>query len=267
MNWYISLQELKLMTGIEIEVALCRKWEWSGVYLTGIEMRSKLGMSVSNWDRSWVYLSGFEIEVGSLTGIMIKILAFQLVAVIKRYSFKSCYTYSYVNEIRKQNADSTYSLQIALTICGFDLQFADSAYSCGFRNSSIQIYTCLVNCSGFRRYGCGFSNFAYFWSDFERYSVYGICFWNPKQQRRWKKSSNVADSATNFLWACCGIRLQWTVWPLIVLDFFHDAHLNFFLTTKVLANWFSVMLYLEELFVTQDLSFLEILLFKKIVTL
>ena len=57
--------------------------------------------------------------------------------------------------------------------------------------------------------------------------------------------------------------LQWTVWPRNVLDFFHDAHFKFFLTTKVLANCFSVNVYLEELFVTQDLSFLEILLLKK----
>ena len=132
------------MTEIEIEVNLCRKWDWSGVYLTGIEMRSKLRMFVSNWDRSWVYSSGFEIEVG---WIGIKNLAFQLVAVIKRYNFKSYYTYLYVNGIRKQSADSNYSLQIPLTICGFDLQFADPLTVAGsataqFNFTHVSLFVC-----------------------------------------------------------------------------------------------------------------------------
>ena len=73
-----------------------------------------------------------------------------------------------------------------------------------------------TNCSGFRHYCCGFSKIAYFWSDFERYSVLGICLWNPKQRRRSKRNSKVADSATNLILVCCGIRLQCTecaVWP------------------------------------------------------
>ena len=39
---------------------------------------------------------------------------------------------------------------------------------------------------------------------------------NPKQQRRSKKISNIADLATNLIFACCGFRLQCrecTVWP------------------------------------------------------
>ena len=55
-----------------------------------------------------------------------------------------------------------------------------------------------------------------FWSDFERYNVLGICLWNRKPERRSKKSSNVADSATNLVLDCCGFRLQCTecaVWP------------------------------------------------------
>ena len=73
-----------------------------------------------------------------------------------------------------------------------------------------------TNCSGFRKYSCGFRKFAYFLSNFERYNDLGICLWNPKQHRRSNKSSNVADSATNLILACCGFRLQCrecTVWP------------------------------------------------------
>ena len=268
-NWWISLQELKLMTEIEIEVNLCRKWDWSWVYLTGIEMRSKLRMFVSNWDRSWVYSSGFEIEV---VWIEIKKLTFQLVAVIKRYSFKSYYRYLYVNGIRKQNADSNYSLQIPLTICGFELHFTDPL-------TVAESATAQFNLTHVSLFVRGF--YKLFWIPQIRWRIpqnrlFLERFWTvqclrylfaeSKQQRRSKKSNNVVDCATNLVWACCRIHLQcteWTVWPLNIHYFFHDALFKFFLTTKVLANCFSVMVYLEELFVTQDLAFLEILLSKE----
>ena len=119
-------------------------------------------------------------------------------------------------------------MRIPLTVCGFHLQFADSTYSlripltvtdsatAQFNYTHVSLFVDSTNCSGFRKYGCEFRKFAYFWSNFERYSVLGICLWNSKQQRRSNKSSNVADSTTNLIWACCGIRLQCikcTVWP------------------------------------------------------
>ena len=58
-----------------------------------------------------------------------------------------------------------------------------------------------------------------------QYSVLAICLWNPKQQRRSKKSNNVVDSATNLILACSGIRLQCTkctVWPRNVFPDFCD---------------------------------------------
>ena len=123
-----------------------------------------------------------------------------------------------MNGIRKQNADSTYSLRISLTRCGFRLQLRSPQQL----NLTIQMFYYLfvdsTNYSGFRKYGCGFRKIAYFRNDFERYSVLGICLWNPKQRRRSKKSSKVADSATNLILACCGIRLQCTectVWLCI----------------------------------------------------
>ena len=74
-----------------------------------------------------------------------------------------------------------------------------------------------TNYSGFRKYSCRFRKFPYFWSNFEWYNVLSLCLWNLKQQKRSKKSSNVADSAaTNLCLACCGFRLQCTkctVWP------------------------------------------------------
>ena len=73
-----------------------------------------------------------------------------------------------------------------------------------------------TNCSGFAKYFCRFRKIAIFRSGFERYSVLGICLWNPKQQRRSKKSNKIADSTTNLILACCGIRLhctEFTVWP------------------------------------------------------
>ena len=96
----------------------------------------------------------------------------------KSYNFKRYYTYLYVNGIREQNVDSTYILRIPLTVCGFRLQLRIPQQL----NSIIRmsLFVDSSNCSGFR-------NFAYFWSDFEKYSVLGVCLWNPKQQRRSNK--------------------------------------------------------------------------------
>ena len=115
----------------------------------------------------------------------------------------------YVNETRKQNADSTYTLRISLTV-------ADSA-TVQYNYTHVLLFVC-----GFHKLfwipqnSCGSRKFVCFWSDFERCNVFSICLWTPKQQRRSWKSSNVADFATNLILACCGIHIQCTectVWP------------------------------------------------------
>ena len=95
--------------------------------------------------------------------------------------------YIYVNRIRKhyadsnlQFADSTYTLWTPLTV-------AESATAQLNYKMSYDLFVDSTNCSGFRKYGCGFRKIAYFRIDFERYSVLGIGLWNPKQQRRSKK--------------------------------------------------------------------------------
>ena len=90
--------------------------------------------------------------------------------------------------------ESANKLRISPTICGFHLQFADYTYNlripltiCGFHlqlriaqqlNLTLQMFYHLfvdsTNCSGFRKYCCGFCNFVYFWSDFEQYNDLGI---------------------------------------------------------------------------------------------
>ena len=76
----------------------------------------------------------------------------------KIYNFKRYYTYIYVNGIRKQKVDSTYNLRVPFTICGFHLQFADSTYSCGFRNGRIQLHTGQNQiCRGIRNIATGIS--------------------------------------------------------------------------------------------------------------
>ena len=124
---------------------------------------------------------------------------------------------------RLQFANSAYNLWNPLTICGIRSQFAESTYSYGFRDSINLLNTYTIICSwvpqygsGFHAFCCGFHKVACFWSDFEQYSVLAICTWNPKQQRRSKKNSNVVNSATNLIFACCGICLQFTKctgWP------------------------------------------------------
>ena len=118
--------------------------------------------------------------------------------------------------IRKQNADSTYTLRIPLTLCGFRLHLRIPQQL----NLTIHMSHCLfldsTNCFGFRKYGCGFRKFAYICSHFEWNSVLSICVWIPQQQRRSRKSSNDVDSATNLILAYCENRIQCTectVWP------------------------------------------------------
>ena len=123
-------------------------------------------------------------------------------------------------------ADLAYKLRNPLTIYAFRLQFADSTYSCGFRDSFslLNIYIKIrpwipQTGSRFDTFCCEFRKFACFWSAFEQYSVLAIRPRNPKQQRKSKKNSSVAESARNLIFACSGIRLQFTkctVWPCIV---------------------------------------------------
>ena len=113
-----------------------------------------------------------------------------------------------------QLAESAYNLQIPLTLCGFhlhllipqQLKFTEHLYY-------FYLFTDLTNLFRiphiFRKVACS-------WSNFEQYSVLAICPWRPKQQRRSRKNCIFADSGTNLISACCGIRLQFTkctVWP------------------------------------------------------
>ena len=110
-------------------------------------------------------------------------------------------------------------MRISLTFCGFHLHVADSAYSCGTSISSIYIYKYRIICFVIPQTVLD-STITVADSAklplYERYSVLGISFWNPKQRRRSKKTNKVADSATNLIMVCCGIRLQCTeckIWP------------------------------------------------------
>ena len=115
----------------------------------------------------------------------------------------------YVNGTRKQNADSTYSLRIPLTVADYaTAHFNDTnvlSFVCGL-HKLFWIPQILLQIPQIRL----------FLERFERDNDLGICLWNPKQHRRSKKSSNVADSASNLILACCGCRLQCregAVWP------------------------------------------------------
>ena len=122
-----------------------------------------------------------------------------------------------MNGIRNQNSGCTYNLRIPHKNCGFRLLFRiQQQLNLTTTHMSHYLFVDSTNCSGFRKYGCGFRNFAYFWSNFELDNLLGICLWNPKQQRRSKKGSNNAVSATNLTLTCCGIPLQCTectFWP------------------------------------------------------
>ena len=119
-----------------------------------------------------------------------------------------------------------HNLRIPLTICGPRLQLRIPQQLNVTTHMSYYLIVNSTNCSGFRKYSWGFHKFTYVWISFERYNVLSICLWNPKQQRRSKKSSNVADYATNPNLACREIRLQCkkcTVGPRNVLAFYLDS--------------------------------------------
>ena len=132
-------------------------------------------------------------------------------------------------------------MRTPLKICGFPLHLWIPQQLILTTQMSYYLFVDSANCSGFSKYGSGFRNFAYFWSNLERYSVLGICLWNPKQRRRSKKSSKVAGSATNLILACCGTRLQCTectVWPRNVV--FTDSLSANTLNKQNLCNIFCI---------------------------
>ena len=134
-----------------------------------------------------------------------------------------------ISGFRKQNADSTYNLRIPLAICGFHLQFANSTCSLRIPLTLAESAAAQCNYRFVLLFVCGFHKF--FWIPQKQLRIPQICmfleqFWavqccksllvESKQQRISNKSINVADSATNLLLVCCGIRLQCTkciVWP------------------------------------------------------
>ena len=91
--------------------------------------------------------------------------------------------------------ESANKMRFQLTICGINLQFADSNYNvrisitvadsatAQFNDTHVPSFVCgFHKLSIFRKYSCGFRKLADFRSDFKRYNVIGICLWNPKQQ-------------------------------------------------------------------------------------
>ena len=103
-------------------------------------------------------------------------------------------------------ADSTYNLQIPLTL-RIPLRVAESA-TAHFNYTNVLLFLCAFH-KLFRipqvRLRIQKNRLL-----LERYSVLGICLWNPKQRRTSKKSSKLALSASNLILACRGVHLQCT---------------------------------------------------------
>ena len=133
-----------------------------------------------------------------------------------------------VSGIRKYKWNAQTKMRIPLTVCGICLQLRIPQQLNVFMSHCLFVDS--TNCSGFRKYSCGFRKFAYFRSNFERYNASGICLWNPKQYKRSNKGRNVVDSATNLILTCCGISLQCTectVWPRIGSKFNQTGIIQF----------------------------------------
>ena len=105
------------------------------------------------------------------------------------------------------------------TKCGFHLQFADYTYHLRIPLTVAGSATAQFNDANVLSFVCGFHKL--FWIPQIQLRIPQFClfferFWALQQHRRSKKSSNVADSATNLILACSLFRLQCresTVWP------------------------------------------------------
>ena len=136
---------------------------------------------------------------------------------------------------------------------GFYLQFANSIYMLRFPLIVAESATAQFNYTIILLFVCGFRKL--FWIPQVRLRIpqnclfserfwavqcFRYCLWNPKQRIRSKKSK-VADSATNLILACCGIRLQCTectvsprnVEKLFSCFYFCFLHNLFFLFLKL----------------------------------
>ena len=90
--------------------------------------------------------------------------------------------------------ESTNKMRISLstsgfrpTVCGFSLRLRILKQLNLNIRMPYYVFVDSLNCSGFRKDSCGFHKFAYFRSNYERYSVLGICLWNSKQKKSSKK--------------------------------------------------------------------------------
>ena len=105
-------------------------------------------------------------------------------------------------------------MRIPLKKSGLGLEFTILAYSCGFSNSSILLYTWFTICLWIPQTVPNFansvsdsvnlSNMDHFWA----LQCFSYLFVEPK--KRSKKSSNDANSDKNLILTGCGIRSQFT---------------------------------------------------------
>ena len=131
-------------------------------------------------------------------------------------------------------------MRILLTICGFRLQFADSTYSCGFRDSLTLLKTYIIICSWILQTGsqfhtlcCGFRKVACFEAILSN-TVFKLFIREIQNSREdLKKNSNVVDSATNLNFACwkSTYNSQNAQFGLVILSL-NRSRLNIALTKK-----------------------------------
>ena len=106
-------------------------------------------------------------------------------------------------------------MQIPLTRCGFRLQLRNPQHLNLTKQSLIiclWISQTVLDSASTVADSAKLPIFGAIWSG----AVFQVFLRNPKQRRRSKKSSKVANSATKLFLACCEIRLQCTertVWP------------------------------------------------------
>ena len=111
--------------------------------------------------------------------------------------------------------NSTYNLRNPLTIFQFAhlpicSQFAFLLLAnSDFRTARLQKFDCWFHkLFRFSQILQRFSQTCLFLEPISVVGYYRFSLWSPKQRRRSKKSSNIADSSKSLILACCGTDLQ-----------------------------------------------------------
>ena len=133
-----------------------------------------------------------------------------LLRIPQRANIGSCSWFRKCKWNAQVNADSAYNLRNPFTVWGFQLQLRIPRQPILIKYISYYLFKDSKNLFRFPHILLLIPQIFPFSEQFWAIQCFSFCPWNPKQQRRFKKNSNFADSGTKLIIVSCGIRLQFT---------------------------------------------------------